>query len=939
MANWSNLSKVVYKRTYSRKTELGGLENWEQTVDRVIRGNVRNHNVSSKEIERLKYFMTERKATPAGRGLWFSGTDAHANMGGIALCNCWGLTADDWMAFVIGQDLLMLGGGVGMSVEHRYTSKLPKVKKNVTVVHKATKDADFIVPDSREGWCELTRRVLESFFVTGKSFSYSTVCIRPPGEPISGFGGTSAGARPLIVLVEKLGEVLRDREGKNLRPIDAADVLCSIGEMVVAGNIRRSALMILGDGYDKDFLKAKRWDLGPIPTQRAMANWSVVCDDVEDLHPLFWKTYEHGEAFGIVNVKNIQKFGRMGELKKDGAVVVNPCVPGYVRLLTKDGYRRIDSLVGKSVDIWNGFEWSTVTPQITGYDQPLVEVELSSGQFLVCTEAHKFVLSTDYKGSEKRVCAVDLTEGDKLIKSAFPILKGGTVPEHDAYTQGFWSGDGTSGTRQIHLYGEKVQCAGRLVGDLGSYSQAQDRTHFCAKSIEPDKEFVPFDWNLQGRLDWLAGLVDSDGTELKEGGVQIGSIEKGFLLNVQAMLTTMGVASKVTVMNEAGMKPLPDGNGGTKDYPCQTCYRLLVGSVQMQNLKELGYKGTRLTFDKKPQRDASRFVQVVAVRRLGVEPVVYCFNEPKRHLGCFDGVVTGQCGEATLEAYEQCNLQEIALPNLSDEEEFVEAARLMHRWGKRVTLERFHWDEVDEVVKRNRRVGTGITGCMQSSLFNPKTLDRAYAAIQEENVNYSKELGIPQSIRTTVIKPSGSISKCLDVKGEGLHGGFSRYMIQRIRFSATDPLIPMLREAGHHIEPVIRFDNTFDHNTLVVDFYEKMPDELPVADEGWDTWKQLDVLKLAQKHWADQAVSVTVYYRKEEISQIKAWLALNLKYLKTISFLCHNDHGFKQAPKEAITKEEYEKFIEKISEVDVDKIGFGDDVSGSECEGGSCPIK
>jgi ribonucleoside-triphosphate reductase len=180
----------------------------------------------------------------------------------------------------------------------------------------------------------------------------------------------------------------------------------------------------------------------------------------------------------------------------------------------------------------------------------------------------------------------------------------------------------------------------------------------------------------------------------------------------------------------------------------------------------------------------------------------------------------------------------------------------------------------------------------------------------------------------------------MDMQGyEGIHAAYSRYYIQRIRFSATDPLIPYLTAAGHHIEPVMRFDGSLDHNTVVVDFYEKAPDGAPVADEDWTTWKQLDVLKMAQKHWADQSVSVTVYYRKEEIGQLKEWLSNNLKYLKTISFLCHNDHGFKQAPKEAISREQYEKLSADVTTLNVDDIGSGDDLDGSECAGGACPIK
>ncbi len=146
MSNWSNLAKVVYKRTYARK-DNGTLENWADTVERVVRGNVQGHNVSAEEIERLRYYLLNRKAGPAGRGWWYSGAPSHKKLGGVALNNCWFVAGDEWNNFVLAQDLLMLGGGVGMSVEHRFVSKLPRLKKDVNIVSRETKDADFIVPD------------------------------------------------------------------------------------------------------------------------------------------------------------------------------------------------------------------------------------------------------------------------------------------------------------------------------------------------------------------------------------------------------------------------------------------------------------------------------------------------------------------------------------------------------------------------------------------------------------------------------------------------------------------------------------------------------------------------------------------------------------------------------------------------------------------------
>ena len=86
-------------------------------------------------------------------------------------------------------------------------------------------------------------------------------------------------------------------------------------------------------------------------------------------------------------------------------------------------------------------------------------------------------------------------------------------------------------------------------------------------------------------------------------------------------------------------------------------------------------------------------------------------------------------------------------------------------------------------------------------------------------------------------------------------------------------------------------------------------------------------------------MSVSVYYKKEEIPKIKEWVRDNLKEIKSISFLCHNDHGFQQAPKERITQEQFEKLSAKIKPIDIDSISEGNEIAGLECEGGVCPVK
>ncbi len=984
MQPWSNLANVVYKRTYSRPID-NRLENWGETVERVIGGNVRDRNVSEDEVNRLRYFLNERKAGPAGRGFWYSGSPGHGKLGGAALNNCYYFSADDYNNYVAAQDLLMLGGGVGISVEHRFVSKLPKIKKNVNIVHLDTKDADFIIPDSREGWNELTRRILECFFETGKSFSYSTVCIRGAGEPIKGFGGVAGGAGPLITYVKKLCHVLAAREGKHIKPIDAADILCCIGEMVVSGNVRRSAIIILGDAFDKEYLKAKRWDLGNIPTQRAMANFSVICDDVEDLHPLFWQTYEHGEPFGIVNRTNIKKYGRMGELKKDTAEGVNPSLRLGTKVLTTDGIMPIEQLEGKSFKVKNlNGEISEAECWLSGKNKPLYEVLLASGQKYYATAEHKWPILCN--GRFIKLTTEDLISGDEL-----PVLKSSSLFENNNgnYKEGFvigWLyGDGwvtkikKSGKTQYGFIVSKKDQESGIHNIISSYLSELTGIAYkgCAKNgnlefnvshEKIDAQFLKFGvghkrnglptyiWTSseQFRKGFVDGLISSDGS-VSVGGTSSVSIKwssshEKLCSDFSELLGFYGLVTNRYLRKIKNGK-FPNKKNYNKEYTSHVL--TITNYANIDHFRKLftlsiDYKQSKLLLASKDSKwmykdDKGKTIKIVSIIKTSLLEDVWDIRVlDKTHCFQISHCITGNCGEATLESNEACNLQELALPSLSSIEEFEEAGRLMHRWGKRVSQENYHNQNLDEVVKRNRRIGTGITGCLAApQFFNPEVLDRVYAAIQKENVSYSKELGINESIRTTVIKPSGTWSKLMDVAGEGIHSGFSRYMIQRVRIASNDPLIPKLKEAGHHIEPVVRFDGTLDHNTQVVDFYIRTPDELPCADEGFNTWKQLDTVLMAQKHWADQAVSVTVYYKKEEIPEIKNWLSNNLKNIKTISFLCHSDHGFIQAPKEAISEDQYDSLSKKIKPIDISELD-GDkvaDLESLECASGSCPIK
>lgn len=344
----------------------------------------------------------------------------------------------------------------------------------------------------------------------------------------------------------------------------------------------------------------------------------------------------------------------------------NPCVPGHTLILTRQGYRRIDGLVGQSVDVWNGARWSVVEPRVTGHDQPLVRVRLSDGTSLDCTPAHQFILAD---GS--RVAASDLEEGEALAKFDMPLVEEGShFPR--AYEHGVYCGDGSEGQNgQLHvrLYGEKMKLAehlsGAFIGNVVNPGEPNENRLFRLHDGLPVKWSVPLDARPEDRLAWFAGLLDSDGTVLRNPNsvmLQVSSVRPDFLRSVRLMLTTLGVRAKVTKAKDAGTSLLPDGRGGMKDYPTQELWRLLVNAEDTYRMACAGLRTRRLALPKlQPRRDARRFVTVESVNDIGQAAKVYCFTEPLNHSGTFDGIITGQCSEYLFIDDSACNLASLNL--------------------------------------------------------------------------------------------------------------------------------------------------------------------------------------------------------------------------------------------------------------------------------------
>lgn len=627
---WGEVGYVTYKRTYARKMMYKGQETREEWLDtcfRAINGlqAIGGQFTKSEEHQLLEVFFN-LEGLCSGRALWQLGTETLAKVGADSMQNCWHVISRDAEAFCFTFNQLMLGGGVGFNILPEHVYEMPRIKTGVEITHLDTFDVDFVVPDNREGWVNLLRVVLNSFFVTGKPLTYTTNSVRSRGKPIKTFGGTASGPESLIKGITWIVGILKSRAGKKLRPLDVLDIQNIIGYIVVSGNVRRSAEIACGSPDDMEFLTAKSWQLHKVPNWRAMSNNTVITESLKRLPPVFWDGYTgEGEPYGLLNPYTCRNYGRL-------------------------------------VD---GFRYRT------------------------------------------------------------------------------------------------------------------------------DDDFA------------------------------------------------------------------------------------------------------------------------------GVNP----------------------CGEIQLENKESCNLAELFLPNIENEDHFKHVSHLLYKVTKTISCMSFSDPVTDAVVKKNHRLGMGLTGFVATEHFHDEALfDRVYKSIEDLDIKYSKQLGVAPSKKLTTVKPSGTMSLLAGVPPGG-NDAFAEYVIRRIRFSSDDPLVAVCQGAGYYTEPVRNFDGTPDFDTTVIEFPCHFKEGIPTQQKV-DPIAQLERQKWLQTHWADNSVSITVYYLPEQLPAIREWLDKNYtEGVKCTSFLRHSGHGFDQAPLEAITKEQYWEMRGSVHDIThVNDYGmFG--IDSQECSSGGCPVR
>lgn len=296
------------------------------------------------------------------------------------------------------------------------------------------------------------------------------------------------------------------------------------------------------------------------------------------------------------------------------------------------------------------------------------------------------------------------------------------------------------------------------------------------------------------------------------------------------------------------------------------------------------------------------------------------------------------CAEQSLADKETCCLAELYLPKIDSFSELLECIEYAYRMCKHSLALPCHLKETEDIVHKNMRMGIGVTGYLQATEEQKSWLKDAYTWLRAYDKKYSEEHNFPISIKLTTCKPSGTLSLLPGVT-PGVHPNpAGPYYIRRVRIASNSPLVEVCKSHGYHVEFQRNFDGSNDYSTVVISFPCSVPKNTPIADSF--TWKeQLDNVRNLQKEWSDNSVSCTVYYKLEDIPEIKEYLKEYLKdEIKTVSFLLSSGHGFDQAPFETISKEKYLEMIKgtrPITSIEIKE----EDMQLNDCDNGSCPIK
>ena len=329
----SPYSEYIFYQFYSRWVpELGRRETWIETIDRYMAYMKENlgNKLTTKEYEDVRQAILNQDICPSMRLLWSAGKACRQS-------NVWAYNCS-YIAPTCAQDLgeimyvSMCGAGLGFAVEWENVQQFPQIKKQIK-----EKASAYVIKDSKEGWADAFVLGLNAWF-DGRDIKFDYSMIRPAGARLETAGGRASGPQPLMDLIEFARRKILSKQGRRLSNLDMHDIICQIGLIVVAGGVRRSALISLSELEDSEMRDAKKGQFYLTEGQRSMANNSAVYNSQPSAEEFLdeWTALvksRSGER-GIFNRAGLEKqlpTRRWEAIKNERQIGLNPCGEIYLR--------------------------------------------------------------------------------------------------------------------------------------------------------------------------------------------------------------------------------------------------------------------------------------------------------------------------------------------------------------------------------------------------------------------------------------------------------------------------------------------------------------------------------------------------------------------------------------------------------------------------------
>lgn len=976
------LSDIVFFDKYARYLDdKKRRETYEECIDRNKAMHLKKFPQLEIEIERAYKKVYEKKVLPSMRSLQFAGKAIELN--NMRLYNCCFHPINDIHSFSETMLLLLGGTGVGYSVQQHHIQQLPTIKK-------VKKEYKYLVQDSIEGWADAIKILMRAYFEgkTKPRFDFSH--IRQKGSRLITSGGKAPGPEPLKICLAHIEAILANKEiGTKLTSLEVHSILCHIADAVLAGGIRRAAMIAFFDNTDMDMIYCKSGNWFELNPHFGRANNSAVFlrgRDTEETYREFIELIKHnGTGEPAIFWTN------------DLEMLSNPCVTEDTWITTNEGLQQVKNLIKKDITLLiNGKQFKTKSNGFfkTG-TKAVFELSTEAGYKVKATSNHKILTSN--RGWVELKNLVPAIDEIVLHKHRNQNISLDTNSESykKGYIVGATYGDGwiNDTLGQVAIWNNSYTNPNGIKKELeNSFEILKTRSDFkgfhkhgeqkeeancvaiknlCINYFDNNKNLNTENLLIEDKnfiIGFLKGIFDADGsvqgTQSKGVSIRLGSIKIETLESLQILLNSLGIESKI-YKNRNGDKPsqrlLPDGKGDEKLYLCQPLHDLVIANdsiVEYNNI--IGFADTdkqnllnKLIYSYKRNPNKSKFTSKVKdIKYIGAEDVYDVTVDTEIEIyQAFDanGIYVHNCVEASLRSFTFCNLCELNGSLIESQEDLDECAWAAAFIGTlQASYTDFHylrpiWKERTE---QDALIGVGITG-LANEHFLKLNLEKAATIVNQTNAIISNKIGIRQAARCTLIKPSGTTSLALGCSS-GVGDWHDYYYIRRMRIGKNQDLYWYL--FVNHPE-LVEDDIEKPHLQAIVSVPIKAPEGALIRNNN-TAIGLLERVKDLYARWIkpgynrgenSHSISCTINIRDmQEWNDVANWMWDNRETYAGISTLPYDGGTYHQLPFESIDKETYEKLSSVLQEIDLTKIieeNDNTDLTGEQaCAGGACLI-